>query len=80
MRLYAWLDQICGADAWMTTPAGRRSVVNDAVAIYFRDAVLAGGFAARLYRKRLPEIIDGTFFVRDDDPVPPRCAPLHRTP
>jgi hypothetical protein len=34
--IYAWLDQNCGADGWMITPAGQRGIVNDAAAIYFR--------------------------------------------
>jgi hypothetical protein len=42
------------------TPAGTRGVVNDAVAIYFRDAAFAAAFAARWClapdrdRRRLP--------------------------
>jgi hypothetical protein len=78
--IYAWLDQNCGADGWLITPAGLRGVVNDAVAIYFADAALAAGFVARWCRQRLPEIVEGALVVRDDDPVPPRHAPLHRTP
>jgi hypothetical protein len=78
--MHAWLDQNCGADGWMKTPAGLRGVVNDAVAIYFRDAALAAGFVARWCRQRAPEIAEGAFAIRDDDPVPPRPAPSHRTP
>jgi len=62
------------------TPAGLRRVVNDAVAVYFQDAALAAGFVARWCRQRLPEIAEGAFVVREDDPMPPRHAPLHRTP
>jgi hypothetical protein len=78
--IYVWLDQNCGADGWIMTPAGLRGVVNDAVAVYFRDAALAAGFVARWCRHRLPEIAEGAFVVRDDDPAPPRRAPAHRTP
>jgi hypothetical protein len=39
--MHAWLDENCGADGWAMTPAGLRGVVNDAVAIYFLDAVSA---------------------------------------
>jgi hypothetical protein len=46
-RLHAWLDDNCGADGWEITPAGMRSVINDAVAVYFRDAAMAAAFAAR---------------------------------
>src|SRR3954454_1572665 len=72
--IYAWLDQNCGADAWRSTPAGLRGVVNHAIAIYFRDAALAAAFAARWCRQRLREVADGALVVRDDDPVPPRSA------
>src|SRR4051812_27833117 len=44
--MYAWLDQNCGADGWMITPAGLRGGVNDAVAIYFQDTALAASFVA----------------------------------
>jgi hypothetical protein len=33
-------------DGWAMTPAGLRGVVNDAVAIYFLDAMLAAAFRA----------------------------------
>lgn len=75
-----WLDDNCGADGWAMTPAGLRGVVNDAVAIYFADAALAAAFVARWCRQRLPEVTDGAFIVREDDPTAPRIAPLHRTP
>ncbi len=78
--IYAWLDQNCGADGWKMTPTGLRGVVNDAVAIYFQDASLAAGLVARWCRQRLPEVAEGAFVVRDDDPAPPRSAPSHRTP
>ena len=78
--IYAWLDQNCGADGWKMTPTGLRGVVNDAVAIYFQDATLASGLVARWCRQRLPEVAEGAFVVRDDDPAPPRSAPSHRTP
>jgi hypothetical protein len=37
-RMYAWLDDNCGAEGWETTPAGLRGVVNDAIAVYLRVA------------------------------------------
>jgi hypothetical protein len=57
--MYAWLDQNCGADGWVITPAGLRGIVNDAVAIYFRNAALSAGFVTRWCHQRLPEITDG---------------------
>ena len=78
--MHAWLNANCGADGWMITPAGLRGVVNDAVAVYFRDAALAAGFVARWCRQNLPELADGGFVLRDHDPVLRRPAPAHRTP
>ena len=42
------LNDDCGADRWAMTPSGLRGVVNDAVAIYFRDPALVIGNMARL--------------------------------
>ena len=78
--MYAWLGQNCGSDGWLITPAGLRGVVNDAVAIDSVYAALAAGFVARWCRQRLPEIAEGAFVIRDNDPAPPRPAPSHRTP
>jgi hypothetical protein len=78
--MYAWLDANCGADGWLIAPAGLRGVVNHAIAIYFLDAALAAGFVARWCRRQLPEITDGAFVIRDDDPAPPRVALAHKTP
>lgn len=62
------------------TPSGLRGVLNDAVAVHFRDPMLAGAFVARWCRSRQIETIDGAFQVRDDAPPARRGAPLHRTP
>jgi hypothetical protein len=75
-----WLDDNCGADGWAMTPSGLRGVVNDAVAVYFRDAMLAGAFVARWCRGHAVESVEGAFRVRDDAPPARRGAPLHRTP
>jgi hypothetical protein len=76
----AWLDDNCGAEGWALTPSGLRGVVNDAVAVYFSDAALAGGFVARWCRGGKAETVDGAFQVRQDTPPGRRIAPLHRTP
>lgn len=76
----AWLDDNCGADGWAMTPSGRRGVVNDAVAVYFCNAALAGALVARWCRGGQAETIDGAFQVRHDAPAVRRAAPLHRTP
>lgn len=76
----AWLDDNCGAESWAMTPSGVRGVVNDAVAIYFRDANLASGFVARWCRGSQVETVGGAFQIRDDAPPARRLAPLHRTP
>jgi hypothetical protein len=46
-EMHAWLDENCGTDGWVMTPAGLRGVINDAVAIYFLDAALAAAFVSR---------------------------------
>jgi hypothetical protein len=46
-QITAWLDENCGADGWAVTPSGTRGVLNDAVSIYFADAILASAFVAR---------------------------------
>ena len=79
-ELTAWLDDNCGAEGWAMTPSGLRGVVNDAAAVYFRDAMLAGAFVARWCRGYQVETVEGAFQVRDDMPAARRGAPLHRTP
>src|SRR5262249_35051364 len=79
-EIKAWLDDNCGADGWAITPSGLRGVVNDAVAVYFCDAAMAGAFVARWCRPARAEIVDGAFEVRLDAPAARRAAPLHRTP
>ena len=75
-----WLDDNCGAEGWAITPSGLRGVVNDAIAVYFCDAALAGAFVARWCRGATAETIEGAFQVRQDMPPVRRTAPLHRTP
>ena len=79
-ELKAWLDDNCGADGWAMTPSGLRGVLNDAVAVYFRDATLAGGFVARWCWGCQAETVEGAFRIRNDAPRARRGAPLHRTP
>jgi hypothetical protein len=76
----AWLDENCGADGWAMTPAGRRGIVNDAVAIYFVDAALAGAFVARWCAGQKPETERGAFRFRDDAPTPRRIAVAPKSP
>jgi hypothetical protein len=63
-EMYAWLDENCGADGWAMTPAGLRGVVNDAVAIYFLDAMLAAAFVSRWCAGSKVEIDEGVFQAR----------------
>jgi hypothetical protein len=79
-ELAAWLDDNCGVGGWAMTPSGLRGVVNDAVAVYFRDAALAGGFVARWCRVDRVASVDGAFAIREDAPPARRAAPRHRTP
>jgi hypothetical protein len=46
-QITAWLDENCGADGWEITPSGTRGVLNDALSIYFADAMLTSAFFAR---------------------------------
>ena len=79
-EITAWLDDNCGAEGWVMTPAGLRGVVNDAVAVYLGDATLAGAFVARWCRGGKADAVDGAFQIRQDAPTPRRTAPPHRTP
>jgi hypothetical protein len=38
-QITGWLDENCGANGWAITPSGTRGVRNDAVSIYFAEAV-----------------------------------------
>jgi hypothetical protein len=79
-EMTAWLDENCGADGWAMTPSGMRSVLNDAVSVYFLDATLAGAFVARWCATSKIETEGGIFRIRDDEPTPRIGAGLHRTP
>jgi hypothetical protein len=79
-EIKAWLDDNCGIEGWAMTPSGLRGVANDAVAVYFCNAALAGAFVARWCRGEQAESVDGAFQVRQDAPPARRITPLHRTP
>jgi hypothetical protein len=77
--IQAWLEENCGADGWAMTSAGLRGVVNDAVAIHFRDATSAAAFVARWCAGSEVEVSDGAFRVRDDEPKRRAAAGPHET-
>jgi hypothetical protein len=79
-QIGAWLDANCGADGWAMAPAGRHGVLNDAIAIYFNDATLAGAFVARWCAGYKAESADGAFQIREDAPMPRTLPRLHKTP
>jgi hypothetical protein len=79
-QIMAWLDANCGADGWTSTPSSTRGVVNDALAIYFVDAMIGSAFVARWCASRKVEILDGVYRVRDDEPTSRIEAALHKTP
>jgi len=79
-RIKAWLDDNCGAEGWAMTPSGLRGVLNDAIAVHFSDAALAGAFVARWCRGSRIDAVEGAFRIRDDVPDRRPTAPLHRTP
>jgi hypothetical protein len=78
-EMHAWLDENCGADGWVMTPAGLRGVINDAVAIYFLDAALAAAFVSRWCAGSKVEITEGALRVREDRPMPRAQARAHKT-
>ena len=47
------------------TPSGVRSIVNDAIAVYFADATIASAFVARWCAGHKAEAVDGIFRVRE---------------
>ena len=75
-----WLDENCGVDGWAITPSGTRGVLNDALAIYFCNATIAGAFVARWCVGTKVETAEGVFQIREDEPEPRVGAVLHRTP
>jgi hypothetical protein len=79
-HMHAWLDQNAGADGWAMTPSGIRTVVNDAVAVYFADAAIASAFVARWCAGHRAETADGLFRVREDEPTPRVGAADHKAP
>jgi hypothetical protein len=60
--------------------AGLRGIVNGSVALYLVDATLAAAFVARWCRQHRPDLADGAFLVREDDPLQRTGAPAHKTP
>jgi hypothetical protein len=46
-QIFTWLDANCGFDGWTSTPSSTRGVVNDALAVYFADVMIASAFVAR---------------------------------
>jgi hypothetical protein len=57
-----------------------REVLNDAISIYFADAMLASAFVACWCAGSKVEAAGGVFRIREDEPVPRIGAGLHRTP
>jgi hypothetical protein len=79
-QMNAWLDANCGADGWTSTPSSTQGVVNDVLAICFADATLASAFVARWCAMQRVEVVDGVYWVRDDEPTPRIGSGLHKTP
>ena len=79
-RMQRWLDENAGTDGWAMTPAGIRGIVNDAIAVYFRDPAIAGAFVARWCESGKAEVVDGVLQVRDDAPPARAGAAAHKTP
>lgn len=65
-QMHTWLDQNAGADGWAMTPSGIRTVINDAVAVYFAVAAITSAFVARWCAGHRAASQDGLFQVRED--------------
>ena len=52
------------------TPSGMRGVLNDAISLYFADAMLASAFGVRWCVGSKVETAGGVFQVREDEPAP----------
>ena len=59
-QITTWLDENCGSDGWAMTPSGMRGVLDDAISVYFADAMLAGAFVARWYAGHRIETAGGS--------------------
>jgi hypothetical protein len=57
-------------------PAGLRAVINDAIALYLREAAFAAAFVARWCRP----VADGCYRLREDEPAPRTPTGWHKTP
>jgi hypothetical protein len=79
-QTHARLNDNRGADAWENHGGRMRGVVNDAIAVYFRDAALAAAFAARWCAPAGPGVSEGFLRIRDDAPAPRIAARPHKTP
>ena len=55
-------------------------MLNDALAIYFGNATIAGAFVSRWCVGTKVETAEGVFQIREDEPEPRVGAVLHRTP
>jgi hypothetical protein len=67
-----------GADDWTSTQSSTRSVINDALALYFADVTLASAFVTRWCATQ--RAMDGVYRVRENEPTPRIGAGLHKTP
>jgi len=63
-HMTAWLDANFDHGSWSITPSGTCGVANDALAIYFADAVLARAFVTRWCIGCRIEPADGMFESR----------------
>lgn len=78
-QMFAWLDANCGADGWDQAPAGT-GLVNDALAIYFRNPLFVSAFAARWCVAAEPLSEGALLQVREDAPAERGPGPGHFNP
>jgi hypothetical protein len=60
-------------------PSGTYGLLNDALSIYFADAMLASAFVARWCVGSRVKTAGGVFQVREDEPAPRTVAGMHWT-
>src|SRR5258708_32913890 len=78
-RIKSWLDENCGASGWAMTPSGTRGVLNDALSIYFGDALRVPLSPVGVPVPRSRPLVE-CFGCGRDEPMPRVGATLHRTP
>jgi hypothetical protein len=79
-QMTAWLGANCGADAWAITPSGIRASSTMPSPSIFSTRRWQPPLWFPWCATQRPEIVDGTYRVRNDEPTPRIGAGLQKTP